>query len=255
MMFDVPGAAYGRFMGRYSEPLAARFADWVGVRSGDHVLDVGCGPGALTAVLAERLGTDAVVAVDPSPSFRQAVQDRLPALDVRAASAEQLPFTDGAFDHALAQLVVHFMADPVVGLAEMRRVTRPGGTVATCVWDIAGDRGPVSVIWRAALELDPQAAGEANLPGVRERDLVDLSRAAGLVDVEQAELAVTVRHPSFEEWWEPYTLGAGPAGAYVAGLGEPGRARLRERCRELLPAAPFDITAVAWAARGRVTAD
>jgi SAM-dependent methyltransferase len=254
MLFDVPGAAYGRFMGRYSEPLAVRFADWAGVRQGERVLDVGCGPGALTAVLAERLGAEAVTAVDPSPSFRRAVRERLPALDVRAASAEELPFPDGTFDHALAQLVVHFMSDPVAGLAEMRRVTRPGGTVATCVWDLAGERGPVSTVWRAALELDGSAATEANLPGARERDLVDISRAAGLVDVQQAELAVTVRHPSFEEWWEPYTLGVGPAGAYVAGLGEGPRARLRLRWRELLPDAPFDITAVAWAARGRVRA-
>ena len=137
MSFDVAGDAYGRFMGRFSEPLAERFLALAGVRDEDRVLDVGCGPGALTARLVARLGAGQVAAVDPSEPFVAAARTRLPGVDVRVATAESLPFDDDAFDAVLAQLVVHFMADPVAGLAEMARVARPGGTVAACVWDHA----------------------------------------------------------------------------------------------------------------------
>ena len=156
MGFAVPADAYDRFMGRYSVHLSAQLADLAGVTAGQRVLDVGCGPGALTTELVERLGAASVAAVDPSESFVAAARARLPDVDIRQSSAEQLPFPDDEFDAALAQLVVHFMADPVAGLAEMRRVTRPGGVVAACVWDHAGGRGPLSPFWEAAHELDPR---------------------------------------------------------------------------------------------------
>src|ERR1700729_1943675 len=135
-------------MGRYSEPLAVQFADLAGIGRGQRVLDVGCGPGALTAELVSRAGADAVSAVEPSASFAAAVRERLPGADIRLAAAERLPFATDIFDAALAQLVVHFMADPVAGLREMARVTRPGGVVAACVWDHAGGRGPLAAFWR-----------------------------------------------------------------------------------------------------------
>ena len=144
------------------------------------------------------------------------------------------------------------MADPVVGLREMARVTRTHGVVAACVWDHAGGQGPLSLFWEAAHELDPDVEDESQLPGAREGHLAELFEAAGLRDVEESALFVGVEHPSFEEWWEPYTLGVGPAGGYAAGLDATRQAQLRERCRELLPAAPFVVTARAWAARGLV---
>src|SRR6266566_9702801 len=121
MSFNVSADAYLRFMGRYSEPLAAQFADLAGVRRGQRVLDVGCGPGALTAELVRRAGADAVSAVEPSASFAAAARDRLPGVDIRLSAAEKLPFPGGTFDTVLAQLVVHFMTDPVRGLCEMSR--------------------------------------------------------------------------------------------------------------------------------------
>ena len=142
MSFDVSADAYMRFIGRYSEPLAVLFADLAEVGPGQRVLDVGCGPGALTAELVRRAGARAVSAVEPSGSFVAAVRERLPGVDVRQSAAERLPFADDAFDAAMAQLVVHFMADPVLGLREMGRVTRPGGAVAACVWDHAGRLWP-----------------------------------------------------------------------------------------------------------------
>jgi SAM-dependent methyltransferase len=248
--FAVAPDAYDRYMGRYSKLLAPQLADLAAVSEGQRVLDVGCGPGALTAELVKRLGAAAVSAVDPSESFVAAAQERHPGVDVRRAAAEQLPFPDAVFDATLAQLVILLMENPTVGVAEMARVTRKGGVVAACVWDYAGGRGPVSVLWDAARELDPDVVDESHLAGVREGQLAELFDAAGLHEVEEAVHSIRVEHSSFDEWWEPITFGVGPVGGYVAGLDPAQRDQLRERCREKLPTAPFVLTAHAWAARG-----
>ena len=250
MSFAAGPDAYDRFMGRYSAPLAPRFADFASIEAARRVLDVGCGPGALTSELARRLGASAVAAVDPSAGFVEAARERNPEVDVRRAEAEQLPFDDDSFDAALAQLVVHFMADPAAGLHEMRRVTRGGGVVAACVWDHAGGSGPLAGFWEVAHELDPEVTDESGLPGAREGDLERLFLEAGLGGVEEQLLTVEVEHRTFEDWWEPFTLGIGPAGSYVQGLTQEARERLRDRCRALRPAAPFVVAASAWAARG-----
>jgi len=249
--FKVPADAYGRFMGQFTEPLADRFVDLVQVQPGQRALDVGCGPGALTARLADRLGTEAVSAIDPSDPFVAAVQARLPGLDARSGVAENLPFPDDSFDLALAQLVVHFMSDPVAGLREMARVTRTGGHVAASVWDHAGHSGPLSTFWQAVNELDPGAHDESDLAGAREGHLAELFDMAGLQQIEPSVLTVRVPYPTFEDWWEPYTFGVGPAGDYVAQLDDAGRDAIRSRCAQLLPPAPFEVTASAWAVRAR----
>jgi SAM-dependent methyltransferase len=249
-VFRVAAESYDRFMGRYSIPLAPQLADLAGIAAGQRVLDVGCGPGALTAELVRRVGADAVSAVDPSEPFVAAALERNPGVDVRQGSAEQLPFPDDEFDAALAQLVVHFMADPAGGLAEMARVTRRGGVVAACVWDHAGGRGPLSGFWDAAREVDPGIHDESGLAGAREGQLAELFEQAGLGDVEASALEVEVVHATFDEWWEPYTLGVGPAGAFLAQLDPEQQAQVRERCRARYPARDVTVTARAWAARG-----
>ena len=246
MSFDVAASAYDQFMGCWSGPLAEQFVELTGVHGGQRVLDVGCGPGALTGRLVERLGPTGVVAVDPSNSFVDAIRSRFPEVDVRVASAEALPFPDNHFDAALAQLVVHFMSDPVTGLSEMARVVRPGGVIAACVWDQAGDSGPLSPFYRALRELDPAASDEAQLPGVREGHLAVLCEAAALRKIASGSLTVHLQFATFEEWWGPFTLGVGPAGASVTRLDDAGRARLRYRCEQLLPAAPFEVSGTAW---------
>jgi SAM-dependent methyltransferase len=250
MSFDVAADAYDRFMGRYSRVLSPAFADFAGVRAGQRVLDVGCGPGALTTELVHRLGPESVAAVDPSESFVAAARARHPGVDVRRSSAEDIPHPEGAFEVAMAQLVVHFMRDPIVGLTEMARVTRPGGLVAACVWDFAGERAPISVFWRAAREGDAEVHDESDLAGAREGHLMELFEAAGLWDVEETALLVSVEHETFDDWWEPFELGVGPAGAYLDPLGPPERSALRERCRAILPPPPITMTAAVWAARG-----
>jgi SAM-dependent methyltransferase len=192
-----------------------------------------------------------VSAVDPSESFVAAMRERHPEVTVRQAPAEELLFETGSFDAALAQLVVHFMADPVAGLREMARVTRQGGVVAACVWDHAGSHGPLSLFWEVVGSLDGDVDDESKLAGTREGHLAELCHAAGLRNVEDDVLTITLEHTTFEDWWEPYTLGVGPAGAYVAGLEPERREELRERCRDRVPEPPFVLSARAWAARGR----
>lgn len=250
--FDVAAESYDRFMGRYSNQLSAQLADLAGVAAGQRVLDVGSGPGALTVELVQRVGAENVAAADPSESFVEAARSRNPGVDVRHASAEDLPFGDDEFDAAIAQLVVHFMSDPVQGISEMARVTRPGGVVAACVWDLAGGRAPISPFWKAVHEADADVPDESRFPGAREGHLVELFGAAGLREVEETEISSSSGYESFDEWWRPYTLGVGPAGKYAASLGEDELAALRERCRAVLPEPPFVQTAWAWAVRGVV---
>jgi SAM-dependent methyltransferase len=249
-VFTAAAESYDRFMGRYSGPLAPLFCDFAGIGAEDRVVDVGCGPGALLGELVRRVGVENVAAVEPAPQFVEAARARNPGADVRVAPAEDLPFGEDEFDAALAQLVVHFMSDPVAGLREMARVTRSGCVVAACVWDHAGGQGPLSEYWDAVHELDPSAPDESGLAGAREGHLAELFGEAGLEDVHETSLAVTVAHASFDEWWEPFTFGVGPAGAYLLALDPERQAAVRERCRESVGDTPV-IAARAWSARGR----
>lgn len=254
MSFDVPADAYGQFMGRFSEPLAERFCGWLDPEPGQRVLDVGCGPGALTAVLADRIGAGdrgSISAIDPSDSFVAAVKDRLPGVDARPGSAEAIPFGNSGFDCTAAQLVVQLMEDPEAGIAEMARVTRPGGIVAATVWDFAGEAAPVSVFWRAARVIDADPPRGPDQPGGSREHLERLLAGAGLADVESTALTVSLEFASFEEWWGPFTFGVGPPGAYLAGLGAGRRAELRAACARQFPDGPFTMLVRAWAARGR----
>ncbi len=134
----------------------------------------------------------------------------------------------------------------------MARVTRKDGVVAACVWDHAGGHGPLSLFWEAARELNPDVEDGSQLAGTRQGHLTELFVEAGLRAIAETTISIEVEHPSFEEWWDPFTLGVGPAGGFVASLDAEGRSRLRDLCREMLPAAPFAVTARAWAARSLI---
>jgi SAM-dependent methyltransferase len=247
-------AAYQRFMGRYSDRLAHEFAQAAGVVSGQQVVDVGCGSGALTAVLAEIVGADHLAGVDPSEPFVAEARRRVPGADLRVGPAESLPFEDSTFDAALSQLVFHFVQDPARSVAEMRRVTRPGGMVAACVWDMTGGMTMLRSYWDSAREVGATGPDEIERFGGRPGQLADLWRQAGLREVVDQPLTVTADYEGFDELWTSFLGAAGPVGAHAVSLDEQQAAAVREALHRRIgsPAGAFTLNAKAWYAAGVV---
>lgn len=264
-MDDTPGAAtfriraqaYDGLVGRYGAQLGSALIERVGVRAGQRVLDVGCGPGALTGELVAVVGADHVAAIDPSEPFADACRRRHPGVQVEVGCAEALPFAGDAFDHALAQLVVNFMTDPPAGVREMQRVTRPGGTVAAAVWDYAGQMTLLRRFWDAAVWLDPSAAARDEgrcMPFCTPDALGGLWSTCDLDDIDVGAVTVAAHYDDFEDLWKPLELGVAPSGAYTASLPADRRAALKDELRRRLDVAdqPFELTARAWIVTGRV---
>jgi SAM-dependent methyltransferase len=256
--FQAPAEAYDRHIGRYSGDLAAGLLRVARIRPGQHALDVGCGPGALTQALAARLGARQVSAVDPSEPFVEACARRVPGADVRLGAAEELPFQDGRFDAVLSQLVINFMSDAPAALREMCRVARPRGTIASCVWDYADGMTLLRRFWDAALIVDPDGAPAHDEGRVMRyctpQELERLWRDAGLLDVRTSELLANADYEDFDALWEPLERGIAPSGAYAAALDPAWRGALRDELRRLLdsPRGPFALSARAWCVVGRV---
>jgi len=253
--FATSGNVYDQFMGRYSKPLSAQFADFARVRPGLRALDVGCGPGALTSELARRLGPGSVAACDPSASFAAACRQRNPGVRVIAGAAEDLPFPDAKFDLVLAQLVLHFLADPERAGAEMRRVARPGATIAAAVWDFTEGMELLRAFWDAALTVDPDAPDElTTLRFGRSGEIAKWLTAAGLDEVEEATITVSSRYGGFAELWNGFLSGVGPAGSYCIWQPPARQDRLRRALFDRLgrPAGAFRLSAVARVGRGTV---
>ncbi len=251
------GEAYDAFMGRYSSALAGMFADEAGVVPGMSALDVGCGPGALTSVLVARLGAAKVSAVDPSPPFVAECAVRCPGVHVEHGDAEAIPFPPDSFDAVLSQLVLHFVPDPEQAGREFRRVVKPGGLAAACVWDFAEEMEMLRHFWDAALAIDPQAPDEARvLRFGRQGELTDWLEGAGFHDVVERELEVSSTYADFDELWSGFLYGIGPAGAFCVSLSDERRAALRDELfrRVGSPAAPFTLRAGARSAVGRAPA-
>lgn len=245
--------AYDRLVGRYLPTLAPAFADLAVVGEGQRVLDVGCGPGGLTSVLASRVGADAVTAIDPAPPFVAACRQRVPGATVVLGVAESLPFDDDGYDVALASLVVGFMSDPVRGVSEMLRVTRPGGTVALCFWDL--DRMPsFGAYWEAVGQVAAEKRTDAAMTGRAEGDLARVLTSAGADDVVSTELEASATYADADDFWSGFAEGIGPAGQHLLGLDLEQQSAVRVAALDLLgcPEGPFTLTAVAWAATGRV---
>jgi SAM-dependent methyltransferase len=250
----VNASSYEVFMGRYSDPLSQEFAREAGVSPGEHVLDVGCGTGALTSVVAGIVGAEQVAGVDPSEPFVEACRARVPGADIRLGPAEQLPFEDASFDRTLSQLVFHFVSDPATSAAEMVRVTRPGGRVAACVWDMTGGMKMMHGYWAAARAVDPSAPGEESRFGARPGQLAQLWRDTGLRDVVDGTLTVSTQYRDFDELWGTFQGAVGPVGVHAASL----EGELRDKVRDAFwrnvgsPDGPFTLTGTAWYTSGVV---
>jgi ubiquinone/menaquinone biosynthesis C-methylase UbiE len=240
--------AYDKFMGRYSTRLAPLFADFAGIGAGDRVVDVGAGPGALSAELIGRGAT--VAAVDPSEAFVAALQRRVPDVDARAAPAEELPWPDEQFDAALAQLVVTFMSDAPAGVREMRRVVGTGGTVAVCMWDRDGME-MLAAINRTQQALASDAPTTEARTLYRTREEIESLFGDGFADVTTELLAVESEYAGFDEFCDALSGQIGPAGMWFASLDDEQRARARDELLRQLgePEGRFTLTGRAWATR------
>ncbi len=254
-MFAVGAEAYDRYMGRYSRDLARGLIAFAAIEPGMRALDIGCGPGGLTAVLAERLGPASVAAADPSEQLLAACAERLPGVDARAAPAECLPWPGATFDAVVSQLVLNFLPDAGAGVREMRRVTKPGGVIAACTWDYAEGMQMLRVFWDAALELDPTAPDEGRtMRYCSGTELRDLWTRHGFAEVVTEPIEVEVTYAGFDDWWGPFAGGVGPGGAHYTSLARAPREALRTACHRRLgsPQGAFTLGARAFAVRGRV---
>lgn len=257
-MFDTAAAEYyDRHVGRYNAELAQSLIAFAGVRPGQSALDVGCGPGALSRELVAVLGASNVSAVDPSQSFVAAAHERLPEVYIRVAAAEDLPFGNDSFDHALAQLVVNFMADAHKGVGEMARVTRAGGRISVATWDYAEGMTFLRKFWDAAIATDPHGADAdeaVTMHFCRPDELTQLFEDVGLRDIRTGEATPRGQYASFADLWAPMLGGIGPSGVYVRSLDDAHRETFRAEFQRRLGVGgePFELTARAWLATGEV---
>ena len=252
---DVPVHPYDRHVGRYGSALAAGLIDFAGVRADDRVLDVGCGTGQLTAALVALVGPSRVAALDPASGAVEVCRARVPGADVRVGSAEELPFADGDFDAALAQLVVNLVDDPPAAVAEMARVVRPGGIVAACFWD--DEAMPLlRSYWDAVAAVAPGELAAVDAQAQVGLADIDLPRrwweAAGLQQVELGTFEVAAAYESFDDLFYSFEAGVGHSGAVYASLDPTKQVALREETFRRLgfPAGEFQLTATVRTVRG-----
>lgn len=254
------GEGYERFMGRWSRVLAPQVIAFAGLRDGERVLDVGTGTGAVAGAVAAAMPACEVVAIDPSEAFVAHAKGNTPSHRVRfeVGDAQALRYEDGVFDQALSLLVLNFVPDAGKAIGEMRRVTRPGGTVSACVWDYNAGMEMLRFFWDEVVALDPLAEprDERHMKLCREGELGVLWRKAGLADAHEQALTIEQRFSSFDDYWAPFLKGVGPGGAYVVSLSEERRSALEARLRARLlggrPDGAFTLNARAWCVRGSV---
>lgn len=253
--------AYERFMGRWSRLVAPRLVDFTNLPERGRMLDVGSGTGSLAFAITERKRRARVLGIDPSQEYVAYATSRNPFPDrasFEVGDAQQVHFPDASFDAALSLLVFNFIPDPKKALLELRRVTKPGGTLSAAVWDYGAGMRMLRTFWDAAVHIDPGAEklDEKRMPLCRAGEMSALWRQGGLENVREQSIDIRMRFESFADYWDPFLLGQGPAGAYVRRLDRDKLQALRNevKLRLSLPAAntPFVLPARVWSVRGIV---
>jgi SAM-dependent methyltransferase len=253
------GSPYEQYVGRWSRRVAPLFLSWLSISPGRRWLDVGCGTGALCAAIVDRCSPSSVVGVEPSEGFLKSAKENLAGrAALHQGSATAIPLGDASVDVVVSGLVLNFVPDQRAALIEMARVTGKGSTIAAYVWDYAGKMELMRFFWDAAMELDPNAAKldeGVRFPLCRPEALKELFANAGLEAVEVKPIDIPTPFADFDDYWQPFLGGQGPAPAYAMSLDETARGRLRDRIRGRLPTAAngsISLTARAWAARANV---
>jgi SAM-dependent methyltransferase len=255
------GNAYEQYIGRWSRQIAPVFLSWLNIPAGRRWLDVGCGTGALCAAVIDRCSPGSVVGVEPSDGFLRTAKENLAGrVALHQGSATSIPLEEASVDVVVSGLVLNFVQDPRAAVLEMARVTSDDGTIAAYLWDYAGGMQAIRFFWDAAVELNPDAAKldeGVRFPLCRPEALETLFAKAGLGRVEVKAIDVPTPFASFDDYWQPFLGGQGPAPSYAMSLDDAARERLRDRIRERIPTTPdggISLTARAWAVRGSVTA-
>jgi len=256
------GDGYELQMGRWSRRLAPLFIDFAGIESAERVLDVGCGTGSLTFALAGNRNIGSIHGLDFSSIYVEHAKrhNRDPRVEFRVGDACALPFPDASFDHALSMLVLQFIPKCAEAVREMRRVTRPGGTVAAATWDTRGGFVTYRMFFDTAAMLDPKAderrARVYIRPMSRPGELARAWHDAGLQDVVQDMRTIRMDFASFVDYWAPNEGKDGPIADYVATLSDQEKATLREKVQRAYldgePDGPRSYAATAWVVKGRV---
>lgn len=253
------GDPYEQYVGRWSRRVAPMFLSWLRIPPGRRWLDVGCGTGALCAAIVDRCSPSSVAGVEPSEGFLKTARGNLAGrAALHQGSATAIPLDDASVDVVVSGLVLNFVPDQRAALAEMTRVASGGGTIGAYVWDYAGKMELMRVFWDAAVELNPDAAKMdegIRFPLCRPEALKALFAGAGLDGAEATAIDLPTPFASFEEYWQPFLGGQGPAPAYAMSLDEGSRARLRDRVRARIAVqadGSIPMTARAWAVRATV---
>lgn len=252
------GDAYEPYIGRWSRLVAREFLAWLSIPSDARWLDVGCGTGALTQTILATGSPTEIDAVDSSADYVDFARDRVtdPRVRFAVADARHLPPALHDVDATVSGLMLNFVPEPELAVAEMARATRSGGTVAVYLWDYAEGMQLIRYFWDAAVAIDPRARelDEGHrFPICNPVALEKLFRDTGLRDVESRAIDVPTRFTDFEDYWRPFLGGQGPAPGYAMRLDDQERATLRDHLRAHLPIAPdgsIDLVARAWAVRG-----
>lgn len=233
------GNPYEQYVGRWSRRIAPLFLSWLGIPAGRKWLDVGCGTGALSAAIVDLCSPASVTGVEPSEGFLKTARENLgDRATFYQGTAAEIPLNDAAVDVVVSGLALNFVPDQRAALIEMSRVTAQGGTIAAYVWDYAGKMELMRYFWDAAVELDPQAASldeGPRFPLCHPEALGQLFTDAGLAGVEVMHFDIPTPFKNFDDYWQPFLGGQGPAPAYAMSLDEAGRSRLRNRLQERIP--------------------
>lgn len=253
--------AYEKFMGRWSRLVAPRFVEFAALPDDGRILDAGSGTGSLAMEVIRRKPRARIVGIDPSKEYIAYAASKNSSVDravFEVGDAQRLRFTDASFDGAVSLLVFNFIPEPKTALNEIRRVVKPGGSISAAVWDYGGEMRMLRIFWDAAVATDPAAdrVDEKRMPLCRAGELSELWRQGGLESVRQSLIEIRTRFASFADYWDPFLLGQGPAGAYARGLEPRALTRLRNEVKRRLGVSaedqPIDLPARVWAVRGLV---
>ena len=252
------GTPYDRFMGRWSVLVAEKFLDWLSISPGSIWLDLGCGTGSLTKLILDTCEPNEIYAIDSSSEFIAHAQQTIanPIVNFQVGLAQALELESNLVDAVVSGIMLNFVPDPKTAIAEMIRITKPGGCIGIFLWDYAEGMEMLRYFWDAAVELDKSAIEfdeGIRFPLCKEGQLETLIREVGMKQVEATSIVVKTDFQNFDDFWQPFLGNVGPAPSYTMSLNQTERQKLEDKLHNMLPIdnnGSISLTARAWAVKG-----